>query len=239
MNAKQREAARCLVNAAISFNQLEDIRVSIALGQPDQEHRYYFHIKGRWPGRADTGQVATQEHGNHQHLHYDEMLEVLAHARNKVARLQDEHRREYNQQEARFARQQPVTNTPYAYWQPINDAIHAPKDNHKLRVFEATLRQHLKYFDPCQPIELVRDGIHYSAKKKPPPHLFIRGKELNQQDPEATYCWDPISSFVLDHRMDNYEEVYAIVEAVLSEFRRVGLVKAILRGIDCNPKGLL
>lgn len=120
-------------------------------------------------------------------------------------------------------------NKPHAFWQPVWVPVHAPKDNQTLCTLEHCLRQILKGFDPCKPIELVRDGIHYSAKKAPPPHLFIRGKPLEARDPEATLYYDPICRQDIT-RIDDYEEAYAIVEEVLAEFRRVGLVAALCHG---------
>lgn len=238
MNGRQKRALHGLVNAALSFNPLEEIRISLEPGRPDQEHAHYFHIRGRWRAQFDKGRIETQEHGNYYDLTYDEMRVVLTEARTKVGREQNKCRREQPKEDA-LTRAALSYTPPYAYWQPINDAIHAPKDNHKLRVFEATLRQVLVTFDPCKPIELVRDGEHYSAKKKPPPHLFIKGWHLDPppQSNGLNY-YDPYLRQHID-RIDDYEAAYAIVEEVLSEFRRVGLVKALLRGIDCNPKGTL
>lgn len=240
MNDKQKRALHGLVIAALCFDPLREIRLSIEPGRPDQEHRYYFHIKGRWRGQFDSGHADTQEHGNYQGLTYDHMQVVLEAARYKVSREQSKCQREVPRESAiDRALDQIGKNKPHAFWQPVDQPIHAPKDNRQLQVMESYLRKNLVDFDPCKPIELVRDGTHYSAKKAPPPHLFVRGWYLNP-DPRSNGIkhYDPVMRQHID-RIDDYEAAYAIVEEVLAEFRRVGLVKALCVGLDCTFKGIL
>jgi len=204
--------------------------------EPYSEERFFYRIRGTQRGKPRV--VKTRCRGTAQEL-TDALPKIKAAAESfQTEKLNSPlGPRGRPLTSIQIALDQIGKNTPHAFWQPVMSPVHAPKDNETLRKIEHDLRQNLKYFDPCKPIELVRDGIHYSAKKALPPHLFVRGKGID--DPEATnHCWDPISRMVITH-IDDYEAAYAIVEEVLAEFRRVGLVKALCVGLDCTFKGIL